>query len=138
MLPNRNLDIDIDPEGIVYATDPGRHRVSSWTLNGEMKGHFGKFGHMDPKDFVGCCNPVNLTLLPNGNIATAEKVSARIKVYGKQGELLALIGPEHFNAKCTHLFLAADSKGRIIVADPINLSVKIFSALTKSGGGINT
>lgn len=134
MLPNRVLDMDVDAEGVVRATDPGRHRVSSWALDGAPAGHFGKFGTIHPEDFVGCCNPVNLTLAPDGKVVTAEKVAARVKIYDPQGSLLGLIGPEHFDARCTHLPLAADSKGRIIVADPMRLGVKIFSAVTKSGG----
>jgi len=127
MLPNRLLDIDVDAEGVVRSADPGRHRVSSWSLDGLPVGHFGKFGQRNLEDFVGCCNPVNLALARDGNVVTAEKVAARIKVYNPQGKLLAIIGSEHFDAKCTQLPLAADSKRRIIVADPVRLEVKIFS-----------
>jgi hypothetical protein len=145
MLPNRLLDMDVDGEGLVRAADPGRHRVSSWTLEGSPEGFFGKFGHLNPEDFVGCCNPVNLALAPDGKIVTAEKVAARIKVYSPEGQLLALIGSRHFDAKCTYFPLAVDSLGRIVVADPVRLEAKLFSARskpaspgTKSGGGIST
>jgi len=145
MLPNRFLDMDVDAEGVVRATDPGRHRVSTWTLDGSPEGFFGKFGQLHPEDFVGCCNPVNLALTPNGRIVVAEKVAARIKVYDQQGKLLALIGSKYFDVRCTHFPLAVDSRGRIIVADPIRLEVKLFAAEGKpaapeirSGGDINT
>ncbi len=133
MLPNRALDIDVDSKGVILATDTGRHRVTSWGLDGSPLGSFGKFGQMNPEDFVGCCNPVNLAVTRDGNIVTAEKVVPRVKVYGPEGKLLGLIGPEHFDAKCTHLHLAVDSRGRILVADPVRLEVKIFSAATKPG-----
>ncbi len=144
MLPNRLLDMDVDAEGVVRATDPGRHRVSSWGLDGTPEGFFGKFGQLNPEDFVGCCNPVNLALAPDGKIVTAEKVAARLKVYNPQGKLLALIGSKYFDAKCTHFPLAVDSQGRIIVADPVRLETKLFSAGVKpaspgmkSGGSIS-
>ncbi len=144
MLPNRFLDMDVDTEGIVHATDPGRHRVSSWTLDGSPEGFFGKFGQLHPEDFVGCCNPVNLALTPDGRIVVAEKVAARIKVYDQQGKLLGLIGSKYFDVQCTHFPLAVDSRGRIIVADPIRLEAKLFAAggkpaapENKSGGDIN-
>jgi hypothetical protein len=137
MLPNRSLDIDVNSEGFVLASDPGRHRVSLWTLEGTPVRHFGKFGMMNPEDFVGCCNPVNLAFSPGGRIVTAEKVIARVKVYDSAGKLLALIGPEHFDARCTHLYLAVDSRGRILVGDPMRLEVKIFSAEGKPGGREN-
>jgi hypothetical protein len=134
MLPNRWLDMDVDGKGVVRATDSGRHRVSSWILDGTPAGYFGKFGLRNPEDFVGCCNPVNIAVAPDGKIVTAEKVVARVKVFDAAGKLLALIGPEHFHPQCIHLFLAVDSKGRIVVADPMRLEVKVFSIKTQSGG----
>ncbi len=134
MLPNRSLDMDVDGKGTVRATDSGRHRVSSWILDGTPAGYFGKFGLRNPEDFVGCCNPVNIAVAPDGNIITAEKVIARVKVFDAGGKLLALIGPEHFDPQCIHLHLAVDSKGRIVVADPIRLAVKVFSVKTQPGG----
>jgi hypothetical protein len=134
MLPNRFLDIDVDSRGTVIATDSGRHRVSLWTLDGAPVRNFGKFGMWNPEDFVGCCNPVNLAFAPGGGIVTAEKVVPRVKVYDAEGKLLSVIRPEHFDPKCSHLHLAADSKGRILVADPVRLEVKVFSVVEKPGG----
>ena len=127
MLPNRWLDMDVDAHGLIRATDSGRHQVSSWSLDGTPAAHFGKFGLQKPEDFVGCCNPVNLAVGPDGNIVTAEKVVPRVKVYDSSGTLLGLIGPENFDLKCIHLHLAVDSRGRIFVGDPVRLEVKIFS-----------
>jgi hypothetical protein len=134
ILPNRSLDIDVHSDGTVIATDSGRHRVSVWTLDGAPVRQFGKFGLMNVEDFVGCCNPVNLAYTPDGRIVTAEKVIPRIKIFDAAGKLLAMIGPEHFDAKCTHLYIAVDSKGRILVADPVRLETKLFSAMAKPGG----
>jgi hypothetical protein len=127
MLPNRSLDIAVDARGVIWATDPGRHRISSWNMDGVRVGYFGKFGQQKAEDFVGCCNPVNIAIAPDGKIIAGEKVAARVKVYSPEGRLLSLIGPEHFDPGCTHFHLAVDSKGRIIVADPVRLKVKIFS-----------
>jgi hypothetical protein len=134
MLPNRFLDLDMDANGIIRATDTGRHRVSSWNLDGTPAGYFGKFGLKNPEDFVGCCNPVNIAIAPDAKIVTAEKVIARVKVFDPSGKLLAMIGPEHFDPRCTHLHLAVDSKGRILVADPVRLEVKVFSGKNQLGG----
>jgi hypothetical protein len=111
--------------------------VSFWTLDGAPIRHFGKFGLMNPEDFVGCCNPVNLAFTSDGRIVTAEKVIPRVKVFDSAGKLLGLIGPEHFDPRCTHLYLAVDSKGRILVADPVRLEMKVFSAIVKPGGREN-
>ena len=133
ILPNRSLDIAVNSRGVVYATDTGRHQVTAWTLDGSPLDSFGKFGMSDPKDFVGCCNPVNLALLPDGKIVTAEKMVARVKVYAPEGRLLAVIGPEHFDPQCTHIHVVADPKGRILAADPVRREIGVFSRLVKAG-----
>ena len=134
MLPNRSLDMAIDAKGIVHATDTGRHQVTSWNFDGVPLAHFGKFGLSRPEDFVGCCNPVNIALMPDGKIVTAEKVAARVKVFDPEGNLISLIGSEHFDPKCVHLYLAVDSRKRILVADPVRLEVKVFSTAIQPGG----
>jgi sugar lactone lactonase YvrE len=126
MLPNRSLDFDVDSAGTVYATDTGRHQVSSWALDGSPIAAFGKFGQAKPEDFVGCCNPVNLAVAPDGCVVTAEKVAARVKVFGPDRALLAVIGPEHFDPMCIHIHLAVDSKGQILAADPVRRVITVF------------
>jgi sugar lactone lactonase YvrE len=132
MLPNKWLDFDVDAKGVVHATDTGRHQVSAWALDGTRLSAFGKFGMAHPEDFVGCCNPVNLALAPDGKVVTGEKMVARVKVYAPEGKLLAVIGPENFDPKCIHIHLAVDSKGRILTADPVRREVQIFSPVAKT------
>ncbi len=133
ILPNRSLDIAVDAKGVVRATDTGRHQVSAWSMDGAPIGAFGKFGMLAPEDFVGCCNPVNIAVTPEGLVVTGEKMVARVKVFEPGGRMLALIGPEHFHPGCIHIHLAADSKGRILAADPASREVKIFSPVTLPG-----
>jgi hypothetical protein len=134
MLPNGSLDFDVDAHGVVRAGDTGRHRVSAWTLEGEPLGFFGKFGHQDPGDFVGCCNPVNLGCAPDGKVVTAEKMIARVKVYAPDGRLLALIGPPSFDPLCRAIPVAVDTKGRILAADTVGREVKVFARKPGEGG----
>ena len=135
MLPNKSLDFALNGTGTICAADPGRHRVSMWKADGFMVGKFGKFGLTNPEDFVGCCNPVNLAVLRDGSIITAEKVASRVKVYDPDGRLKAIIGPENFDPRCVHLHLAVDSRQRILVGDPIRRNIQIFSALDGTGDG---
>lgn len=129
MLPNGWLDFDADSRGVIHATDSGRHQVTSWAMDGSPIGRFGKFGMSHPADFVGCCNPVNLAVAPDGEIVTGEKMVARVKVYERGGKLVALIGAENFDPMCTHIHLAVDSKRRILAGDPVRREVLIFSPL---------
>jgi hypothetical protein len=133
ILPNKWLDFDVNSEGTIRATDTGRHLVTAWALDGSPLGSFGKFGMSNPEDFVGCCNPVNLALTPDGKIVTGEKMVARVKVYEPDGKLLAVIGPENFDPNCIHIHLAVDSRGRILAADPVRRQVSIFSLVAKTG-----
>ena len=126
ILPNRSLHFDVDSAGVVHAADTGRHQVTSWTLDGAMVEAFGKFGMARPEDFVGCCNPVNVAVAPDGGIVTAEKVAARVKVFSKDRSLLAVIGPEHFDPMCRHIHIAVDSTGRIVAADPERRTIAVF------------
>jgi hypothetical protein len=126
MLPNRSLDFDLDADGVIHATDSGRHRVSSWTLNGALLTSFGKFGMARPEDFAGCCNPVNVAAAPDGSIVTAEKAISRLKVFAKDRTLLAVIGPEHFDPTLVHIHVAVDSTGRILAADPVRRTIALF------------
>jgi hypothetical protein len=126
MLPNKSLDFDVDGAGVIHATDTGRHQVTSWALDGTMVAAFGKFGMARPEDFVGCCNPVNVAVAADGGIVTAEKVVARVKVFGKDRGLLAVIGPEHFDPMCRHIHIAVDSTGRIVAADPERRTITLF------------
>ncbi len=142
ILPNKSLDMDVDAKGVVRATDTGRHQVTAWAIGGSPLGKFGKFGMSNPEDFVGCCNPVNLAIAPDGKIVTAEKMISRVKVYEPDGKLLAVIGPEHFDPNCIHIHLAVDSKGRILAADPVRREIKIFSLVAGTGneslGGLHS
>jgi hypothetical protein len=126
MLPNKSLDFDVGPDGTVHATDTGRHQVTSWKLDGTPAGAFGRFGVLRPEDFVGCCNPVNVAVAPDGSLVTAEKVAARVKVFAPDRTLLAVIGAGHFDPACRHINLAVDSKGRILAADPERRIITIF------------
>jgi hypothetical protein len=126
MLPNRSLDFDVDAAGVVHATDSGRHQVTSWTFDGTMVASFGRFGMAKPEDFVGCCNPVNVAVAPDGSLVTAEKMVARVKVFGRDRTLLAVIGPGPFDPMCRHIPVVVDSSGRIVTADPERRTIEVF------------
>ena len=71
--------------GTIYCSNPGRHQVESYTLNGEYITAFGKAGGAMGM-FCGCCNPVHLSFTSNGDIITSEKGNPRISCYGQDGQ----------------------------------------------------
>ena len=71
-------------DGVLFCSNPGRHQVEKYTLNGEYLGYFGRPGTA-PGFFTGCCNPVYLSYMVNGDIITSEKGDPRISCYGADG-----------------------------------------------------
>jgi len=124
--PSAFLDVIVDKDGILIATNPGRSRVEQYKPDGTLVHFWGEVG-AQPERFFGCCNPTNLALLPNGFLVTAEKILARVKVYDTEEKLLAYIGPEHFTKNAKGLDIAVDSRGRIFVIDPGNGQVSVFA-----------
>ncbi len=125
-IPNGQVDFAVDASGIISVTNPGRHRVERYSLDGKLLGTFGRFDGQDPAGFTGCCNPTNLALTTSGNLVTAEKASPRVKIYDAAGKLLALMGTQDFDPNCVNMDIAVDSRGRIYVADTVRLQIVVF------------
>jgi len=131
IVPSPYLDCVITPDGKALVTNPGRARVETYSLDGELESHWGKAG-MQAERFCGCCNPTSLALTREQYVVTAEKGIPRVKVYDRKGKMLAFIGPKHFSPDAAGLDLAVDSKGRIYVADPVSAKIHVFAL--KTGG----
>ena len=71
-------------DGVLFCSNPGRHQVEKYNLNGEYIGSFGRTGTA-PGYFTGCCNPVYLSYTVNGDIITSEKGDPRISCYSADG-----------------------------------------------------
>lgn len=76
--------------GTLYCSNPGRHRVESYTHDGRYIASFGKAGGAAGM-FCGCCNPVYVEYAPNGEIITSEKGNPRISCYSPDGEFRSLL-----------------------------------------------
>jgi hypothetical protein len=82
---------------------------------------------MDIERFCGCCNPGHIAILQDGSFVTAEKGIARVKIYNRLGQLVAVVaGPEKFMEGTVGMDLAVDSRNRIYVLDPKRHCVRIF------------
>jgi hypothetical protein len=138
VVPSPYFDLALDPDGLVWVVNPAGHRLLAFNNRGQLKVSWGK-GSLEIDGFSGCCNPVNIAILPDGSIVTAEKGIPRIKVYGSAGDLAAVVaGPETLaptatiteetrpDYKLDALDLAADRAGRVLVLDPTARRVRIF------------
>ena len=122
-------------DGIVYVSNPGRHRVEKYDEDGQFLGAFGQAG-TDPGSFSGCCNPVHLSVSPAGEIITSEKGLPRVSCYSSEGEFRSVVlngkalggGHDAYEAR-----IGAD--GRVFVAGKHSLAVfKYDSALASAAG----
>jgi hypothetical protein len=77
-------------DGRIYCSNPGRHLVEVYTVEGEYVTAFGKAG-ADAGAFSGCCNPAIITPSSNGELLTSEKGIPRISCYSPEGEFRSIL-----------------------------------------------
>lgn len=155
LIPSPYFDCSVDAKGNLYVGHTQRHRVERYDPSGNLAGQWGEPGAA-PDKFCGCCNPTNLAAFPDGRVATTEKGLLRLKVYGREGELLAHLDAEglarcgvdvktggfarpapgsaagcHDGAK--GLDLAVDSDNRIALLDPNGGSAHFFELTSNAG-----
>ena len=93
IIPSYAFDI-ISINDTIYCSNSGRHRIESYTINGEFIASFGKRG-ADAGAFAGCCNPAYLEKTYSGNILTSEKGVPRISSYGRDGKFRTVLFDSH-------------------------------------------
>ena len=136
IIPSPFFDIEIARDGLLRINNPGRHRVEIYTPDGDFEGAWGKVS-MGITGFCGCCNPINLALLPDGRFVTCEKGLPRVKIYSPEGQFESVVaGVESFveNGKacgpsdCTAggLDAAVDGQGRIYILDFVAGDVRVM------------
>ncbi len=108
---------------VIYCSNPGRHLVESYTSDGEFLAAFGTAGTA-AGHFSGCCNPVHLTVSPNGELIASEKGIPRVSCYGSDGSFRSVLlnkkalggGSDAYEVRIT-------ADGRILAAGRHGLSV---------------
>jgi hypothetical protein len=126
VVPSPYFDVAVGPQDTLWVANPGRRRVERYTFDGNLVSSWGK---ASPKieGFCGCCNPTHIAALPDGGLVTSEKGLARVKTYTAGGELVSVVAPPAAFAEGTvGLDVAADSRGRILVLDPVARKVRVF------------
>lgn len=136
IIPSPFFDVEISRDGLLRVNNPGRHRMELYTPDGDFEGSWGT-ASMGIAGFCGCCNPINLALLPDGKYITCEKGLPRVKIYSATGEFESVVaGVETFseNARacgpsdCTAggLDAAVDSEGRVYILDIVTGDVRVM------------
>ena len=138
VIPSPYFDVLVAPDALPRVVNPGAHRIEAYTIEGDLVFHWGKWSS-GIDGFCGCCNPVNIAMLPDGRFVTAEKGIPRVKIYSDEGEFECVVaGPETLTPtvtiteetraehKLSAVDVAADSRGRVLVLDPASGSVRVF------------
>ena len=139
VVPSPYLDIVPAPDGLIRVADPGRHRVEAYTLDGDLEFSWGKPSNAID-GFCGCCNPIGLTILPDGKFVTCEKGLPRVKVYQADGTFESVVaGTESFPENARRgsarnpsdgmmggLDAAVDSQGMIYILDLVARDVRVM------------
>ena len=148
VIPSPYFDLAVAPDGLLRVVNPGNHRIETFTPEGhyETPLAWGKPG-LAIEGFCGCCNPVNIAILADGRIVTAEKGIPRVKVYSGDGRFECVVaGPEQLaptdsiteetrdEYKLLAVDLAVDSRQRVLVLDPAAHSVRIFEHEGQTNG----
>jgi len=143
VVPSPCLDVEIAPDGLLRVNNPGRHRVEAYTFAGDLEFHWGK-PSMAIAGFCGCCNPVNVAMLPDGSCVTFEKGLPRVKVYTPEGQFDSVVaGPDQFSDTSQELAGsgpedkvhfgidgAVDAEGKVFVLDLVSGDVQVMKHKT--------
>lgn len=135
IVPSPYFDLIALPDGGAWIVNPGMHRLLRISRGGEVVNWFGR-SSADVDGFSGCCNPVNIALLPSGDLLTCEKGITRVKIVSPEGRLVDLVaGPDQFEVGNAAMDCAVDSTGRIVLLDPSAGAVRIFEVVDMEAGG---
>jgi hypothetical protein len=140
VIPSPYFDLAVPKDGLLRVVNPGRLRIEAYTFDGDFEFFWGE-SSVAVEGFCGCCNPVNIAVLPKGGFVTCEKGLIRVKVYDAEGEFVGVVaGPDQlfeggtariceFPDQCQAggFDVAVDVTGRIFVLDTIKNIVRTFS-----------
>ena len=140
MIPSPHFDLAVSRDGMLRVVSPGRHRIETYTLDGDFEFWWGE-PSTSIEGFCGCCNPINFAILPNGWFITSEKGLERVKVYDSDGAFVGVVAgvaqltqgklvkicetPE----ECQEggMDVAAGADGRVYVLETTENTVRVFS-----------
>jgi len=135
IIPSYAFDIMVINDTI-YCSNSGRHKIESYTLDGQFIASFGKSG-TQAGAFAGCCNPVYISKSSNGHILTSEKGNPRISCYSKDGKFRMILFDENMLGSGTTANQIRMWGKHIFIADKKTISVYNIEAIDCVSKGKN-
>jgi len=126
MFSSITLGLSVDSKDRLWAANPGGRELRCYKPDGSLDSRWNRPGRTIDA-FSGCCNPIDIAVLPDDNIVTSEKNIVRIKVVSPDGALVGVVaGPREFDQSIERLDIDVESNGRVLVLDPVRKEVRIF------------
>jgi hypothetical protein len=145
VVPSPYFDLAVSGDGLLRVVNPGRLRIEAYTFDGDFEFAWGR-PSVEIDGFCGCCNPVNIAVLPEGGFVTCEKGLVRVKVYDSEGRFVGVVASPgqlieggkleicEFPEQCQAggFDIAVDSSGRVFVLDTMKNMIRTFTKLKGS------
>jgi len=113
-------------DGTFWVANPGARELRHYSAEGQVLAQWSREGR-DLDGFSGCCNPISVCALPDGNLLVSETHILRVKIIRPDGSLVGLVaGPDAFDPKTPHLNVGVDDEGRLLVLDPVRRQIRVF------------
>jgi hypothetical protein len=126
IIPSPCFDIHIKPDNTILVVNPGKLRIETRDLKGNILSYFGEPG-LAPEAFGGCCNPSHFTPLNENQVVTAEKGIGRIKVMNLNGSLTEYVATPDLLSSTLPLDIAASGDTIIYAASQAESKLNIFT-----------
>jgi hypothetical protein len=128
VVPSPYFDVAVAGDGSVWVANPGAQNVRHYAPEGSLLAAWGK-PSIAVDGFAGCCNPAALTILPCGELVTAEKGSVRVKVFETDGSLTSVVAqPRDFPPAEVSVRVSTRKAngGEVIVLVPTLRAVRVY------------
>ena len=131
---NKLRDIAVAPDGSLYVSDTGNHRIVHLSSEGEVLHTWGSFadisqGDAPPGTFY---EPWGLAVDGDGNVYVADTWNHRVQKFTAAGEFITQWGrfgqAETGDAFWGPRDIALDSEGRVFITDTGNKRIVVFDA----------
>jgi len=127
----RRLDLAAK-DGVLYVAENARHRVLRCDANGKVLSQWGRRSRTEVEGFGSCCNPMNISFGPGGELYTAESGLGRVKRYAADGTFLGLVGEVgvrrftragRLAISCSNITLSVSSDGKLVFVQDVSTNL---------------
>ncbi|MFN0018287.1 MAG: hypothetical protein ACKVP0_08515 [Pirellulaceae bacterium] len=112
----------------LWVAENSRHSVVHYSKDGKKLGSFGsRERESSGASFGGCCNPMNVCFLPDGNILTSES-EGKVKCFSPNGKYIGLAADAPISGGCKNVAIGSSKDGKYIYFYDLNGSQIIILA----------